>query len=143
MDLEVQHVEIHVSSIEAARMFYVGMLGLELLDDLPRLDMFAVRAGAVRLSIFGGYHRVPGADRACGTHLIFRVPGLTAAMSELADRGVIFTGDIVEADGFMRDIAMQDPDGNVIELAEYQREPLLSGPTTTSQPDASEVVKDP
>lgn len=124
MDLEVQHVEIHVSSLENARVFYSGMLGLELLDDVPDLDMFAVRAGGVRLSVFGGYEPLSGADRACGSHVIFRVPDLAMAIRELSDRGVVFTGDVLEAGDFMRDIATRDPDGNVVEFAEYLRDPL-------------------
>lgn len=124
MELEVHHIEIHVSSLENARIFYSGVLGLELIDDIPHLDMFAVRAGGVRLSVFGGYEQLSGADRACGAHVIFRVPDLALAIRELSNRGVVFTGDVVEAGDFMRDIATQDPDGNVVEFAEYLRDPL-------------------
>lgn len=59
MKLELQHVEIHVSSLAEAREFYVRKLGLELIDDIPALNLIAVRAGGVRISIFGGYKRDP------------------------------------------------------------------------------------
>lgn len=125
MEFSLQHVELHVSSLEAARDFYVGKLGLELLDDMPGLNLFAVRAGDVRISVFGGY-QPRGADdaRRSGCHLIFRVEDLEAAISELVQRGVVFTGEIVEAGGFMRDIAARDPDGNIVEFAQYLRPPL-------------------
>lgn len=125
MDLSLQHVEVRVSSLDAARRFYVDQLGLEVLDDLPALDMFAVRAGSVRISIFGGYEPTVRNDRACGTHLIFRVSDLGAAIEELTSRGVVFAGDVVEAGGFIRDIAAVDPDGNTVEFAEYLRNPLV------------------
>jgi catechol 2,3-dioxygenase-like lactoylglutathione lyase family enzyme len=125
MDLGLEHVEVHVTALDAARRFYVDQLGLEVLDDLPALDMFAVRAGQVRISIFGGYEPKVRDDRACGTHLIFRVPDLDEAIEQLTIRGVVFTGGIVEAGGFIRDIATVDPDGNTVEFAEYLRDPLV------------------
>lgn len=129
LDLVLQHVEVRVSSLEAARRFYVDQLGLEMLDDLPALDMFAVRAGSVRISVFGGYEPAVRNDRVGGTHLIFRVRDLDAAVKELTGRGVVFTGGVVEAGGFIRDRAAVDPDGNTIEFAEYLRDPLLPSRT--------------
>jgi catechol 2,3-dioxygenase-like lactoylglutathione lyase family enzyme len=125
VDLSLQHVEVHVSALDAARRFYVEQLGLEVLDDLPALDMFAVRAGPVRISVFGGYQSTIRDARACGTHLIFRVSDLRETIEELTRRGVVFTGGIVEAGGFIRDIATVDPDGNTVEFAEYLRDPLV------------------
>jgi hypothetical protein len=38
---------------------------------------------------------------------------------------VVLTGGIVEAGGFIRDIATVDPDGNAVEFAEYFWNPLV------------------
>lgn len=52
MDLEIQHVEVHVSSLEKAKEFYVGKLGLEVLEEIPALNLVALKAGGVHISIF-------------------------------------------------------------------------------------------
>lgn len=125
MELELQHVEVHVTSLDAAREFYVDKLGLPVLDDLPELSLLAVRAGPVRISIFGGFDPLAEGDTAkAGTHLIFRTHDLERTIEKLRGRGIEFTGEIVEAGGFIRDIATIDPDGNVVEFAQYLRDPL-------------------
>lgn len=45
-------------------------------------------------------------------------------MEALKAKAVVFAGEIFEAPGFIRDIATTDPDGNVIEIAQYLRDPL-------------------
>jgi catechol 2,3-dioxygenase-like lactoylglutathione lyase family enzyme len=125
MDLEIQHVEVHVSSIEKSKEFYVGKLGLEVLEEIPALNLIALKAGGVRISIFGGYE--PNAnpfEKRASTHVIFRTANLEHTVEELKAKGVEFKGEIFEAPGFIRDIATTDPDGNVIELAQYLRDPL-------------------
>jgi glyoxylase I family protein len=125
MKLEVQHVEIHVSSLAKAREFYIEKLGLELIDEIPALNLIAVRSGNVRISIFGGYEHDPApSPNRVGTHIIFRTEDLEQAIRELESRGVVFTNKIAEAPGFIRDIATADPDGNRIEIAQYLRDPL-------------------
>ena len=125
MRLELQHVEIHVSSLANAREFYIDKLGLELLEDLPELNLIAVKAGDVRISVFGGYEPNPASvSSRVGTHIILRTDDLEQTIQELERRGVVFTGEIVEAGGFIRDIATTDADGNRIEIAQYLRDPL-------------------
>jgi len=126
LKLTLQHVEIHVSSIPEAREFYIDKLGLELLDETPALDLIAVRAGSVRISLFGGYVRnqTPNSNHV-GTHIILRTDDLEQTIAELESRGVTFRGEVVEAGGFIKDIETMDPDGNVIEIAEYLRDPLI------------------
>lgn len=129
MDLEVPHIEVHVTSVARAREFYVDKLELVVLYDIPELDLLAVRAGPVRISIFGGYMpREDGDELRCGTHLIFRTTDLNRTIAALTERGVAFTGEVVEASAFIRDIATTDPDGNVVEFAEYLRDPLSGAP---------------
>lgn len=125
MDLSVQHCEVHVTSIDKVRDFYVNKLGLPVIDDMPELKLLALKAGPVRISIFGGYEpKTDGHEHRCGCHMIFRTENLDQTIKELSARGVEFTGQVVEAGGFIRDIATVDPDGNVIEIAEYLRDPL-------------------
>jgi predicted enzyme related to lactoylglutathione lyase len=125
MNLQLQHVEIHVSSVEKAKEFYVTKLGLEILEEIPALNLLALKAGGVRISIFGGYE--PDTDpfgKKASTHIILRTDDIQKTKEELTKRGVEFKGEIFEAPGFIRDIATTDPDGNVIEIAEYLRDPL-------------------
>jgi catechol 2,3-dioxygenase-like lactoylglutathione lyase family enzyme len=125
VELAVQHIEVHVTSVEKVRDFYVDKLGLQVLDDMPELNLLAVRAGQIRVSIFGGYEPKSDEDkRKCGSHLIFRTDNLERTIEVLSYRGVTFNNEIVEAGGFIRDIATTDPDGNVVEFAEYLRDPL-------------------
>lgn len=126
MELTLQHCEIHVTSIENVRDFYVNKLGLPVLDDIPEINLLAVRAGSVRISIFGGYEPKPeGYERHCGCHVILRTDNLEETVAALTARGVVFRGEMVEAGGFIKDIATTDPDGNVVEIAEYLRDPLV------------------
>jgi glyoxylase I family protein len=125
MNLEIQHIEVHVSSLEKAREFYVTKLGLEVIEETPALNLFSVRAGGVRISIFGGYEpNTNPFEKKASTHIIFRTDNIVKTMDELTNRGLQFKGEIFEAPGFIRDIATTDPDGNVIEIAEYLRDPL-------------------
>lgn len=125
MNLVIQHVEIHVSSLQNAKEFYADKLGLEILEEIPELNLVALKAGNVRISIFGGYKpNTESSAKKTGTHIIFRTDNIETTIDQLLARGVQFNGDIFEAPGFIRDIATTDPDGNIIEIAEYLRDPL-------------------
>jgi glyoxylase I family protein len=126
MNLEIQHVEIHVSSLENAKDFYINKLGLEVLEENTSLNLIALKAGGVRVSIFGGYEPDKNPfERKVSTHIIFRTDDLEKTIEELTKRGVVFKGEIFEAPGFIRDIITADPDGNIIEIAQYLRNPLI------------------
>ncbi len=125
MNLEIQHIEVHVSSLDKAREFYVDKLGLEVIEETPALNLFSVKAGGVRISIFGGYEpNTNPFEKKASTHIIFRTENIEQTIEELKKRGVEFKGEIFEAPGFIRDIATTDPDGNIIEIAQYLRDPL-------------------
>ncbi len=125
MNLTTQHIEVRCSSLDKAKDFYLHKLGLELISNLPELGLFAVKAGSIRISFFEGYiPRKKQHDQLTGSHIIFRTENLDETIEELVRRGIEFTGEIVEAGGFMRDIAIRDPDGNIIEIAEYFVDPL-------------------
>lgn len=125
MNLEIQHIEVHVSSLEKARDFYVRQLGLKVIEETPALNLFSVRAGSVRISIFAGYEtQTEKREKQTGTHIIFRTQDISKTIAELKERGVVFKGEIFEAPGFIKGITTEDPDGNIIEVAEYLRDPL-------------------
>ena len=123
MTLTTCHFELSVSDLDRARAFYVGGLGLEVLDEVPAIGLLAVRAGGVRLSMFAD----PDA-RAGTAHVVFRTDDLDETVRVLGDRGVTFAGDIQLAPGFCRFVAAADPDGNLVEFAQYLRDPLRPNP---------------
>ena len=126
MKLEIQHIEIHVSSLDNARQFYVDALGLDILEEVPAINLLSVRAGGVRISIFGGFkQKKQMVHKTIGTHIIFKTGNLKESIETLQQRGIIFSSPILEAPGFLKSICTSDPDGNLIEIAEYFRDPLL------------------
>lgn len=48
MRLTIQHIEIHVSSIEKAKAFYRDMPNLEVLEENSVLNLVVLKAGSVR-----------------------------------------------------------------------------------------------
>lgn len=126
MEIDTCHFGLHVHSLEAAEAFYVGLLGLSVLQRLPPAKLLALRAGAVRISIFydSTVEEIREASRA-GACIIFRTANLTEVISRLQTAGMI-APSILEAPGFMKFISLEDPSGNRIEIAEYLREPLIA-----------------
>ena len=101
MKLEIQHIEVHVSSMIAAKEFYIDKLGLELIDENPAINLCSVKAGGVRISIFAGYEpKVNNNNNTAGTHIIFRTDDIDSTLAKLQEKGVIFHGPIFEAPGF-------------------------------------------
>ncbi|MBC7935359.1 MAG: VOC family protein [Rhizobacter sp.] len=125
LNLSIQHVEIRVSSLEAAKDFYANKLGLQVIEEIPAISLLALKAGSVRLSIFGGFRKQAASmDDLTNTHVVFRTKNISETMIELQSRGLNFPEGIKEAPGFIRFISLQDPDGNLIEIGEYLREPV-------------------
>lgn len=126
MNLEIQHVEIRVSSLEEAKEFYVNKLELTIIEEIPALHLIALKAGNIRISIFGGFEKKSKqkVGKYSGTHLIFRTKNLDKTIAKLTSKGIKFIGEIVVAGDFMKDLATTDPDGNLIEFAEYLKEPI-------------------
>ena len=124
MQIDTCHFEIHVHSLEAAQVFYVDKLGFELIQFKPELHLLAVKAGTVRISIFADASQqdVAAAGRA-GGHIIFRTHKLSATIEALQSAG-IDVPRVSEAPGFMKYISLRDPSGNLLEIAEYMRDPL-------------------
>lgn len=114
-----------MSSLEKPKEFYVEKLGLEVLDEIPGLHLISLRAGGVRISIFGGFQaKSPNAKNQAGTHLVFRTEDIEKTVEELKSKSVVFKGGITEAPGFVKFAETTVFDGNVIEFGQYLRDPL-------------------
>lgn len=123
MELDCVHVVLGASDVAQARDFYVNKLGLALMDDNP--GFFAVRAGGVRVSVFGGGKRLDAEkEETPNLKLVLRTENIESSVKDLKKRGVKFDGGIVDAPGFMRFAPVLDPDNNVIFLAQYASDPL-------------------
>ena len=121
MELTSCHLELHVPDVSAARTFYVDQLGLSILQDTPAIHLLAVRAGNMRLSIFGDAE-APGPGP---SHLVLATLDLDRTITELVERGVTMSGPTHEAPGFCRYVQMRDPAGNLVEVTQYLRDPLV------------------
>jgi catechol 2,3-dioxygenase-like lactoylglutathione lyase family enzyme len=117
------HIEVHVTDLAAARHFYVEQLGMAVLQQAPAIALLAVKAGGIRVSIFGDR---AAADQAGPTHLVLGTIDLDREIGRLQARGVVFEEPVIEAPGFCRFIQTRDPDGNLVEIAQYLRDPLVA-----------------
>lgn len=115
------HVELHVTNLEAARAFYVDQLGLAILQETPAIRLLALRVGDIRMSIFGDAEEMDGSGK---VHLVLGTHDIATAVRQLTGRGIMFAGPATEAPGFCRFVQTHDPDGNLVEIAQYLRDPL-------------------
>jgi predicted enzyme related to lactoylglutathione lyase len=114
-------MELRVRDLGAARRFYVDQLGLAILQDTPAIGLLALRAGTIRLSIFG----TDAAPLGPGPiHLVLASLDLERTVQALAERGVGLLGPLIEAPGFCRYVQTRDPAGNLVEIAQYLRDPM-------------------
>jgi len=127
MSFSCSQLTFRVSDIERSKEFYVTKLGLSLLDDRP--NFFAVRAGDVRFSFFGGFtpassgnEHEPGSTT--GLNILLRTDNIEATRNELIAQGIELAEDIIEAPGFLKFLTLLDPDGNTIQFGEYLGDPL-------------------
>lgn len=113
-------VRYMVDDVEASVAFYTKFLGFRILNQFP--PFADVARGKLRLLLSGpassagrpmpdGAKPVPGGWNRI--HLI--VEDIEAEVRRLRDAGVSFRNDIVEGPGG-KQILLQDPSGNVIEL---------------------------
>ena len=140
--MRLDHAALMVSSPEAARAFYVGVLGLEEIARPPTFTFpgLWVRVGDRQLHLIGeasaGRAREthPGyAQRELATgyasHFALEVPDLEAFLGGVRARGgVVVGGPRPRGDGVLQ-AYVEDPDGNVVEL-------MQSGvPVTGAEPE--------
>ncbi len=112
----VDHVYYWTRDMDGAVAFYTGVVGLELRrregNEWAELD-----AGPVRLALHGTDDEPPGS----GT-VVLRVDDLDAARWTLEQRGARFDAYVGEVEGFARFATFRDPDGNPVQIIEYQRQ---------------------
>jgi len=120
---EFVNVRYMVSDVEESITFYTSLLGFEVLTSA--LPAFAdVKRGNLRLLLAGpkssaGRPMPDGATPGPGgwNRIHFIVDDLASEVGRLGDAGATFRNDIVEGPGG-KQILLQDPSGNVVELFE-------------------------
>ena len=115
------HLTVACSNLERSFDFYINKLGLQLLHRWPR--MFAARAGEVRFSVSQTEDLAAGGN----VQILLRTDDIDAAKAAITKNGLVVKSDIVEAPGFMRFFTLEDPDGTVIHVGQYLRDPLALG----------------
>lgn len=109
----IHHVSLNVSDVDRAVAFYVGLLGLRVLDRPDFSFAGAWLAAPDGRQIHLIHADVPD-DR--GQHMAFGVDDLDAAVDHLRDAGVEVRGPKFVADTSIRQAFFSDPDGNRLEL---------------------------
>ena len=120
---EMVNVRYMVDDVDAAIAFYTQHLGFEVLTSV--LPAFAdVKRGNLRLLLAGpkssaGRPMPDGSKPGPGgwNRIHFVVPDIQAEVSRLRDAGATFRNDVVTGPGG-KQILLEDPSGNVIELFE-------------------------
>ena len=116
-------VRYQVKDVQRSISFYTGTLGFNL--DMKNLPAFGqVSIGDLKLILSGpgasGSRPMPdGRQQAPGgwNRVILLVKGLSARIGELKKRGVVFRNEMETGPGG-KQIQVEDPDGNPIELFE-------------------------
>lgn len=112
----LDHVYYWVTDMDRSIRFYRDALGLGLIrrdgDEWAELD-----AGGARLALHArGSGPGPGPG---GATAVFQVDDLDLAKATLGARGIEF-GHEAEVKGFARFASFVDPDGNTLQIIEYQ-----------------------
>jgi catechol 2,3-dioxygenase len=121
---ELDHVYYWTVDMDRSVMFYRDVLGLTL-TRREGANWAVFDAGGQRFALHGaveGRPVVPG-----GATAVFSVPDLDAARAQLSERGVEF-GHEGGVEGYARFASFKDPDGNTVQLIEYDRPQAESGP---------------
>jgi catechol 2,3-dioxygenase-like lactoylglutathione lyase family enzyme len=112
----LDHVYYWVTDMDRSIRFYHGVLGLAVIrrdgDEWAEFD-----AGSARLALHSrgaGQGANPG-----GATAVFQVDDLDLAKATLSARGVEF-GHEAEVKGFARFASFIDPDGNTLQIIEYE-----------------------
>jgi len=113
--MRVDHVWFWVADMDRSVAFYRDVLGLVLVhrsgDEWAEFE-----GGAVRLALHGsGTERV----RPEGGTVVLRVSDLDASRLRLEGLGVAFDEHVGEVPGLGRFVSFTDPDGNRLQLFEY------------------------
>ncbi len=114
----LDHVYYWTADMGRAVTFYGDVLGLELArrdgDNWAEFD-----TGTVRFALHGAVEGHPVAPG--GATATFEVKDLDVARRGLEGKGVVFHEHAGEVAGYARFASFSDPDGNTVQLIEYQR----------------------
>lgn len=107
----VHHVSINVEDVDAARDFYVDVLGLTVRTDRPDFGFPGawLNAGPQQIHLIGA-----PTPKAQGQHFALQVDDLDAVVRELRDRGIEVSDPVPVATSLQS--FLSDPSGNQIEL---------------------------
>ncbi len=136
----LNHVGLTVTDLEASQSFYVGVVGMEVVqggyrtggewfdtlteNDGALIEAVLLSAGQMTLQLVqyheaGNSEAVTGHDRVGNLHLSFNVEGIDAKRAELAQRADLRTTAVVRLPvaGY-RSFYVRDPDGVPVEFIE-------------------------
>ncbi|MDX2150975.1 MAG: VOC family protein [Bryobacteraceae bacterium] len=106
-----------VPDMEKARKFYTETLGLKVIYQMDGWMEFAAEPGQPTVAISNS-----PALAGAGATIVWRVPDLEAARTELSAKGVPFEGKIEEFPGVVRVATFRDPAGNPNQLVQLLME---------------------
>lgn len=122
--LRIDHLVITTASLEKCLNFYVGCLGMT--HSVAANGQHAIHFGGCKINIhtYAGEFQ-PAASNpqvGCADFCLITDQNVEDLKKELTDKGVEIIVGVVEregAQGMMHSIYMLDPDGNLVEIAQY------------------------
>ena len=138
----LSHVNVVVRDLDTSKRFYTQTLGLELADEIEVSDpALSTGLGVPDAKLRAGFFRLPGSDaqiemieyvsptaadaenaaanRVGYGHFALTVTDVDAAHAALSEAGVQFVSEPVTVPGDVRFCWLLDPDGNRVELIQY------------------------
>ena len=114
---KVQVVSVPVSDPERAKDFYVNVLGMELLQDMPmgesmRWLQVSPKGSEASITLVTWFDSMPPGSL---QGLVLETSDMEATIADLATRGLVIEGEIDEQ-SWGRFVIFEDPDGNGIVL---------------------------
>ena len=111
----VDFVSVPTADLERAVAFYGTTLGLPRSVHRPERNFAEFETGDVTLTVMDPEKMGVGSFKPNANHLALHVEDVTAARSQLEERGVTFMGDIFDT-GVCHMAFFTDPDGNALML---------------------------
>ena len=109
----MSYLVLFCQDLPASVRFYHDRLGLARVTDSP--SFVQLDAGGARI----GLHAADAARRTTGCNLHFDVPDVRRARADYAARGIAF-GDVVRESWGASVARAVDPDGNTVELVQWE-----------------------
>jgi glyoxylase I family protein len=130
LKLSVEHIGVPARDTVALKDWYVRVLGAKLRFDNGQTPpaFFVELGGGLMIEIYGATGSV--ADTANNgvagwRHLALRVDSIEGAQAELAQRGVVFSGQPKPAGGGGRVLFFADAEGNLLHLVERPKDSVF------------------